>query len=247
MSVAAPAPLRANCAYAFRGEQLAPARRLSAATVRRLQAARNATGKPNHEVLREFLHVTAEGEVGRATAIDFPSYMSAAEAALYVAPFATLQELRLPVHAPGINEPLRQALARVDRFLATPAAQLSPAFDWVEGEVIPDDSLVVWARDDDFSAGVLASRAFAIWCELCPDVLSALRAYPFPWEPGTALSALSRAQEDQHFALARAARAEDDDAILTALAAAYGWPMDLTDEEMLPRLCALHAQRAGLA
>jgi hypothetical protein len=31
-----------------------------------------------------------------------------------------------------------------------------------------------------------------------------------------------------------------------AVCAAYGWPVDLTDEEILARLLALHRQRAGV-
>jgi len=241
--VPAAAPLSENLPFAFRGERLEPARSVAAAEAKRLRAARNATGKPNADVLRDFIGVAADGAERRITAIDFPGAMTAAEARLYAAPFAALERTHTPLHSPGRNDELRNAVARLERFLAAPADETEPAFAWIEGEVLPDDSLVVWARDDDFSAAVLASRAFALWCEHCRDVLAALRSFPFPWAPATTLSALSRVQEEHRFALARAARSDDGDGIESALAAAYGWPVDLGDGELLARLAALHATR----
>lgn len=240
---AAPAPLAENGPFAFRGERVEPARLVSPAETKRLRAARNVTGKPNADVLREFIGIASNGAERRATAIDFPSEMDAAEAQLYAAPFAALAKTSAALHGATRDDALRNALARLERFLAGPADETEPAFAWIEGEVVPDDSLVVWARDDDFSAGMLASRAFALWCERCGGLLAALRSFPFPWPPATPLSSLTRAQEEQRFALARAARGEDADAIESALAAAYGWPANLADEDLLARLLTLHAKR----
>lgn len=244
MSSVSPAPLPENLPFAFRGERVETARLMSPTEAKRLRAARNATGKPNADVLREFIGVAGDGAERRATAIDFPAAMSAAESQLYAAPFTALARAGLPLHSPDRDDALRNALARLERFLACPADENEPAFAWIEGDVLPDDSLVVWARDDDFSAGVLASRAFALWCAHCSDLLAALRSFPFPWPPATLLSALSRAQEEQRFALSRAARREDADAIDAALASAYGWPTDLDDAALLARLVALHAERS---
>lgn len=237
------APLSENLPFAFRGERVEGTRFVSAPEAKRLHAARNITGKPNADVLREFIGVDDTGAERRASAIDFPREMSTAEAQLYAGPFTTLTRARLPLHSPARNDALRNALARVERFLACPADETEPAFAWIEGDVLPDDSLVVWARDDDFSAGVLASRPFALWCGNCADVFSALRSFPFPWPPATPLSSLSRVQEEQRFTLSRAARSENADAIETALAAAYGWPTDLDDPDLFTRLTALHAER----
>lgn len=237
------APLPENLPFAFRGEHVEAARLVSPAEAKRLRTARNVTGKPNADVLREFIGVASNGAERRATAIDFPVEMSLAEATLYAAPFTALTRAALPLHSPARDDALRNALARLERFLACPADETEPAFAWIEGDVLPDHSLAVWARDDDFSAGVLASRAFSLWCERDGDLLGALRSFPFPWPPAAPLSALSRAQEEQRFALSRAARSEDPDAIDAALAAAYGWPTDLDDADLLARLAALHAKR----
>lgn len=239
-----PAPLRENLPFAFSGERVEPVRLVGAAEARRLHGARNPTGKANADVLREFIGLAPDGRERRVTAIDFPATMSEAEAQLYVAPFAVLGRAGATLHSAGRDDALRTALARLERFLACPAGTSDLNFVWIEGDLLPDDSLVVWARDDDFSAAVLASRAFALWCGPTGGVLAALRSFPFPWPPATLLSALSRAQEEQRFALARAARAEDADAIDAALAAAYGWPHDLDDAELLARLVALHLNRS---
>lgn len=244
MPSADPAPLPGNAPFAFRGECVEPARILGAAAAQRLLAARNATGKPNADVLRQLVGVTPRGAERRRWMLDFSPEMSEPEARLYGAPFQTLAANGVPLHSAGRDDALRNALARTERFLAAPAAGAAPDFVWIEADVVPDDSLVVWARDDDFSAGVLASRAFALWSGRCRGVLAALRSFPFPWPPATPLSSLSRAQEEQRFALARAARAEDCEAIDTALAAAYGWPNDLDDDAVIARLSALHAVRA---
>lgn len=240
---AAPAPLVENLPFAFRGERVEPARVVPAADANRLRAARNATGKLNTDVLREFIGIAPDGSERRTTSIDFPAGMSEAEAQLYAAPFAALAKTGAALHSAARDEALRNALARLERFLACPADETEPAFAWIEGDVLPDASLLVWARDDDFSAAVFASRPFALWCERSGDVFAALRSFPFPWPPATPLSALTRMQEEQRFALARAARNEDLDAIDAALAAAYGWPAQLENAELLTQLDNQRAQR----
>jgi hypothetical protein len=59
------------------------------------------------------------------------------------------------------------------------------------------------------------------------------------------LSGLSAAQEEQRHAVAIAVRAANPDQINAAVAAAYGWPADLTDDDLLLRLADLNRQRAG--
>ena len=73
-------------------------------------------------------------------------------------------------------------------------------------------------------------------------------AFPFPWPPATLLSSLTRTQEEQRLALARAARGADHEQLNSAAAAAYGWPADLPDHELLALLSALNRSRtpAGL-
>jgi len=249
--VSVPAPLPENLPFAFRGERIEPTRVLTPADAARQRAARNPTGKPNTDVLREFIGLTRAGTERRTWAVDFPDTMSAAEIALYFAPAALAKQRGFPPSSPHRNPELRAALAKVDRFLAAPADGAA-GFAWIEGDAVPDDSLIAWVRDDDFGAGVLASSAFELWLARCAgDLLGALQSFPFPWPPATPLSSLTRAQEDHYFAVARAARAEDPEAIDRAVAQAYGWDAlnDSTDldsaaaREIAARLAALHAER----
>lgn len=240
--MSAAAPLPENLPFAFRGERVEPARVLTPAATRRIAAGRNATGKPNTDVLRDFTGLAPAGTARQRTVIDFPATLSPAETRLYRAPAAWLDRAGLPPANPHANPALRTALARLERFLAAPA-DASAGFGWIEGDVLPDDSLVVWARDDDAGAGVLASPAFGLWLDQAPDLLTALRSFPFPWAPATPLNALSRIEEEKYFTLARAARAGDEATIAEAVLAAYGWPDRPDDDALLTRLHQLHAAR----
>lgn len=213
-------PSPANEAYAFSGEDVPPRRLLTPALAKTLLEARNPTGKPNRDVLREAVGVDPARRVRRRWMLDFPPQMSVAEAALYTGPFRVLRQRGLRPDEPSRNGELRNALARIDRYLAAPVASPTPAFAWMEAELVPDDSLIVWARDDDFSAGVLASEKFRQWWTQHPP-LAALRTFQFPWPPGTPLSALTRDQEEHRHAIARAARREDQAAIDEAVERAY--------------------------
>ena len=72
----------------------------------------------------------------------------------------------------------------------------------------------------------------------------AASSYPFPWPPGTGLSALTAAQEEHRHAVAKAARGADAATLNAAVAAAYGWPDDLDDDTLLTRLGDLNRARA---
>ena len=247
-----PRPLVENSGLSFSGEPPWPPAGLTAPQRRSLQAARNPTGRPNSDVLRGFISVHS-GRPREHWAVDFPLHITEQEAALYLEPFRHLRT-RLPdAHGswwlnPYAQRELRTALARLERYLATPLDAPEPAWDWIESTLLPDVSLLVVARDDDFMHGLLRSRLFQLWWRahsprLLPPMLVA--SFPFPWPPATLLSALTRAQEEQRLALARAARSSAGEPLESAAAAAYGWSADLTDGELLAQLTALNRQRAA--
>lgn len=60
---------------------------------------------------------------------------------------------------------LRPALVGLKRYIATPVTQKHRTFEFLSGDVLPDDALMVVAIDDGFCLGVLHSRAFLIWFE----------------------------------------------------------------------------------
>jgi len=255
MTPAAPQPLAENAALAFVGETPWPPAVVTAAQSRAIESARNPTGRPNSDVLRHFIGAQSGRQHGHRQ-IDFPFHFTEQEAALYLKP---CQQLRSRQQAssgawwlnPHANRELRTSLARLERYLAMPLAASDPAWDWVDSMLLPDDSLVVVARDDDFTHGLLSSQLFQLWwhqhaARVSPTVI--VTSFPFPWPPATLLSSLTRVQEEQRLDLARAARSADLDRLNSAATAAYGWPGDLADDELLAKLTELNRQRspAGL-
>jgi hypothetical protein len=143
--------------------------------------------------------------------------------------------------------------------------------------VLPDSQVIAIAKDDDYSLGVLHSRAHELWALALGTQLetrprytptSTFETFPFP-----------RPTDDQRDTIAEDARrlvwlrdgwlnppgldpAELEKRTLTnlynerptwlkhahaaldaAVFAAYGWPVDLPDEEILERLLALNLER----
>ena len=127
------------------------------------------------------------------------------------------------------------------------AAAQTPDWVWVEDELLPDASLVVVAREDDFTHGVLSSAVFAAWFNAFRRTLPLehiVESFPFPWPPATTLNALTAAQEESRHAVARAVRAGNFAHLNEAVAQAYGWTTNLSDDEVLERLRAIHRSRA---
>ena len=159
-----PHPLPENTGLAFLGETEWTPAVIESGQAKAIFAARNPAGRPNSDVLRSFV-----GKTGRRPRehwqIDFPAHYREQEAALHERPFALLKEqIGRPNSSWWINPhaqpPLRHALARLDRFLATALNLPEPAWSWIDSEHLPDSSLLVVARDDDFTHAVLQSAAF---------------------------------------------------------------------------------------
>ena len=241
---ATPKVLSENAHLAFRGEVIWPAAQLGKREARQLLTATNRCGRPNADVLRRRLAVVA-GAPAENAALDFPTHFTDQEAALYEKPFARLGGAWRNPHA---QPDLRRALARLSRYLAMPAAAETPDWIWVEDELLPDASLVVVAREDDFIHGILSSAAFAAWHaahRAATTVDRIVASFPFPWPPATTLNALTVAQEETRHAVARAVRAGNTEQLNAAVARAYGWPVDLAEDELLDKVTEAHRKRAA--
>ena len=237
-----PTALPENAGLAFPGESKWLPAQLAAREGQQLAAAANRCGRPNSDVLRRRLAVI-DGAPTESWQIDFPAHFTDQEAALYEKPFARLAGVWRNPHA---NEDLRRALGRLSRYLTMPVAAEVPDWIWVEDDLLPDASLVVVAREDDFTHGTLSSAAFATWyaahrTKIAPDLV--VESFPFPWAPATGLNALTAAQEESRHAVARAIRAGNTDQLNEAVARAYGWPPDLAADELLEKVTALHRSR----
>lgn len=244
-----PAALPENTGFVFQGEPAWPPSLLTLTLAEKLAAAPNACGRPNSDVLRRRIAVVGSEPV-ESWQIDFPDHFTGQEAALYQQPFAQLrQRSGIPMwQNPHADTALRRALARVSRFLAMPAGASIPDWHWIEEDLLPDVTLLVVTRDDDFTHGILRSDLFAAWYNAHRTRLGPVQiveSFPFPWRPATALGSLTTAQEEQRHAVARAARGGDHGNLNTAVNAAYGWPPYHSDAALLEKLTVLNRQRAG--
>jgi hypothetical protein len=94
---------------------------------------------------------------------------------------------------PGAN--MRAKLMKLKRYIVTPVTAKYRIFTWVPSSVIPDITLAVFAREDDYFFGILQSKPHELWSlrmggwmgvgndpRYTPS--STFETFPFPWPPG---------------------------------------------------------------
>ncbi len=166
---------------------------------------------------------------------------------------------------------MRWAIKGLNRYIATPATAKHRVFKWLSADVLPDHSLIIVASDDDYTLGVLQSRIHELWARALGTQLreaesgfrytpsTCFETFPFPHptddqRDAVALAAaeLNRLRENDTRTLTNLYNARPtwlDNAHRTldaAVSAAYGWPADLAEGEILERLLALNLERAGV-
>ena len=254
--------------------------------------------------------------------------MPESDAALYVAPFEHLRTHVKPARAALRREAyrrfwwihaearpgLRKALASLsERFIVTPRVAKYRPFVWLSKAILPDTRLVVIAREDDTTFGILHSRFHELWSlrhggrhgvgndpQYTPSI--GFETFPFPEGLTPNIPAAQYAKDPRAKAIAKAAARLNElreawlnppdlvkrvpevvsgypDRILpvddkaaavlkkrtltnlynerptwlenahrdldVAVAAAYGWPAELSDEQILERLFKLNQERAA--
>ena len=138
----------------------------------------NPNGRPNADVLGPWMNGM---DVTRRPAdkwiVDFGWSMVQEEAALYDAPFQHAKEHVYPVRRRNRRESYRahwwrhveprqgmwQALDGLSRYIATPRVAKHRLFVWCDARVRPDSALIVIARADDTTFGILHSRFHEAW------------------------------------------------------------------------------------
>ena len=254
--------------------------------------------------------------------IDFGTYMPESDAALYEIPFEYILKNVKPERDKNAEKrsrelwwlhqrprpEMRDALIGLTRYIATPEVAKHRVFVWMHPAILPDKKLIVIARTDNATFGVLHSLFHELWSlAVCTwhgvgndpryTPTTTFETFPFPE------SVLSDPNPDARFpAIAAAARrlvelrdnwlnppewvkwvpevvpgypdrllpvddkaaAELKKRTLTnlynqrpawlvnahqaldeAVAVAYGWPVDLSDDEILRRLLALNLERTS--
>ena len=138
----------------------------------------NPNGRPNSDVLKPWMNGMA---ITRRSAdkwiVDFGWTMVREEAALYEAPFQHAQEYVHPMRQRNRRESYRlnwwrhmeprqgmwTALAGLSRYIVTPCVAKHRLFAWLDARICPDHALIVIARDDDTTFGILHSRFHEVW------------------------------------------------------------------------------------
>ena len=278
----------------------------------------NPNGQTNADVLKPWVNGM---DLTRRSAgkwiVDFGLKMSVGDAALYEAPFAHIAQRVKLVRQSGRTKVLWwqherprpnmwRALDGLSRYIATPCVAKHRLFDWYDARICPDHALIVFARDDDTTFGILHSRFHEIWSLRLGTSLedrprytptTTFETFPFPPTLTPDVPAADYAGDPRAAAIADAARrlveyrdrwlnppewvewvdepvpgypkrpvprneaaakalkkrtltnlynarpqwlADAHAALDTAVADAYGWPADITDDDALCELLAFN-------
>jgi len=315
-------PLAENAGVAFVGNQKSGSFDIAGDKAREwLCLPANPNGRTNADVLKPWVNgMDLTRRPAGKWIVDFGLQMAEREAALYEEPFRWVQERVMPEwetqrearrrdcwwlhHWP--RPKMLQALTGLSRFIATPTLAKHRLFVWLDARVCPDHQLIVIARDDEATFGVLHSRFHEVWSlrrgtslENRPRYTptSTFATFPFPRGLAPEVPATDYASDPRASAIAARARrlvelrdrwlnppewvewvdepvpgypkrpvprdqeavnalkkrtltnlyntrpqwlADAHEALDAAVAAAYGWPADISDDDVLRELLALN-------
>ena len=138
----------------------------------------NPNGRTNADVLKPWLNgMDLTRRPSGKWIVDFGWTMSAGDAALYEEPFRWAKEHVQPMRQQNRREAYREywwrhveprqgmwrALDGLSRYIATPTVAKHRLFGWCDARICPDHQLIVIARDDDTTFGILHSRFHEVW------------------------------------------------------------------------------------
>jgi hypothetical protein len=171
-------PLEENAGTAFSGITKKGSFDIDGPTARALLAAGgNPNGYPNRDVV--FPWRNGEAVVARDAdkwIVNFGE-RSQVDASLFIEPFGIVESRvkpqreksndknertnwwKLARRAPGMFK----AVSKLQRFIVTPEVSKHRVFAFMVSQVVPDKNLVVIARDDDATFGILHSRFHEVW------------------------------------------------------------------------------------
>jgi type II restriction/modification system DNA methylase subunit YeeA len=199
-----------------------------------LQLPRNPNGRPNSDVLRPYYN--AESLVQRPSdtwVIDFGCDLDEDHAAFYEAPFQYAESVVKPERLKNRRKMyrerwwrfaearpgMRKQLAKCSRYIATPLVSKHRIFVWLSVPISPANLIVVIARDDDTTFGILHSRFHRAWSlrkgtslEDRPRYTPSSTFETFPFPPGLEpnIPATQYAADARALAVSAAARVLND-------------------------------------
>ena len=192
----------------------------------------NPNGRPNADVLKPWVNgMDLTRRPSDKWIVDFGDTLSEAEAALYEAPFGYIAEHVKPVRQKNRERSSREfwfrhwnprpamwrALDGLSRYIATPRVAKHRLIVWLDSRICPDTRVVVIARDDDPTFGILHSRFHEVWSlNLCSwhgvgndptyNSTTIFQTFPFPEGLSPDVPAGDYADDPRAIAIADAAR-----------------------------------------
>ena len=192
----------------------------------------NPNGQPNADVLKPWVNgMDLTRRPAGKWIVDFGWRMTETDAALYEAPFAHIKEHVWPMRQRNRRESYRlywwrhveprqgmwRALNGLSRCVATARVAKHRLFVWLDARVVPDSKVIVIARDDDVTFGILHSRFHEAWSlRLCSwhgvgndpvyNPSTVLQTFPFPVGLSPNIKAADYADDPRAVAIAEAAR-----------------------------------------
>ncbi len=166
----------ANCSFVATVK--AGAFDVEGATARAWLSQPNPHGRPNSEVVRRWANgMDMTRRWSDTWIVDFGVDRAEQDAALFEAPFSHLRRFVWPERQKTRADrerknwwlmarpipAMRVALAPLARFVATPVLAKYRLYVWMDRTVLPDHQLVVSARADDTTLGILHSRCHELW------------------------------------------------------------------------------------
>ena len=190
----------------------------------------NPNGRPNSDVLRPWMNGM---DVTRRPAdkwiVDFGWTMGSEEVALYEKPFSHTAEKVQPARQTHRSAHLRRfwwrherprpemwrRIGSLSRYIATPTVAKHRLFAWLDARICPDHQLIVIARDDDVTFGILHSRFHEAWSLRLGTSLedrprytptTTFETFPFPEGLSPNVAATEHAENPHATAISEAAR-----------------------------------------
>ena len=190
----------------------------------------NPNGRPNSDVLKPWVNgMDLTRRPADKWIVDFGWSMMQEEAALYEAPFQHTKEHVYPMRQQNRREAYRihwwqhveprpgmwEALDGLSRYIATPTVAKHRLFAWLDARICPDHQLIVIARDNDTTFGILHSRFHEAWSLRLGTSLedrprytptTTFETFPFPEGLSPDIPASDYANDPRAVAIAEAAR-----------------------------------------
>jgi len=214
-------PLTENAKAAFQGITKGGAFDIPGDTAREWLRLPNPNGQPNTTVVRPWRNgMDVTQRPADKWIVDFAEH-SESEATLFEAPFAHILEHVKPERDSNAEKNTREkywlfkrsaadmkrAIGSLPRSIATPEVAKHRVFVWLAPKIVPDKNLIVVARADDITFGILHSRFHELWSLRLGTSLedrprytnsTTFETFPFPehltprdtagWGPGATIS-----------------------------------------------------------